>query len=320
MSDSLKNNRKANNKKSRPTPRAIPRTLYLFCPAYAMHGPLDRIKYFASAHWLCKQLNWELVPSPLLEKYMGNGAWLPLHERIADLKMGLRHDLLWACRGGYGSIELVKTIITAKLSHKPGLIGYSDITALHTAFAKRGWHRRFYGPTHNELTSAGRAHDTIVRLIQGHGLHISSAQESGTQVQYAGRAQGRLFPACLSVLASLCGTPAAISLSGHVLAIEDVKIHPFLLATYLEQLFLSGCLRGVRALIGGTFTHQEDADYWGPSPDDILRQWGERLKIPVLSRFPFGHMRDSYVLPAQRKTTLIAEKSGRWSLTIAQED
>jgi muramoyltetrapeptide carboxypeptidase len=131
-----------------------------------------------------------------------------------------------------------------------------------------------------------------------------------------GRAEGRLFPACLSVLASVAGTPAMPDLDGCVLAIEDVRVQPFLIATNLNQLHLSGALRGVRAVLGGSFTHNEEADYLGPTPDDVLAEWGARLRVPTILRLPFGHLHDALALPAHRRTRVEARRDGTWTITI----
>ncbi len=298
----------------------MPSTLYLACPAFAMNTPLERQNNIDSASWVAKEMGWEVVVSPLLERTMGNGAWLPLKERAADLKRALRHQVIWACRGGYGSIELLDTLLAAKVDHAPMLIGYSDITALHAGFQTRGWRQQIYGKIPPAATRHGRQAGSMMAALRGLPVQYDPQLHAGVRVLRAGRAQGRLFPACLSVLASVCGSAAMPDLDGTVLALEDVRIHPFLMATHLHQLYLCGALRGVRALVGGTFTHQVDHDYWGPSPEDVLAEWGQRLKIPVIARLPFGHLPDALALPFNRQTRILAEPAGNWHLVIAARD
>jgi len=291
-------------------------TLYVTCPAYAMRGPLDRQSHIDQATWLAEEMNWRLVVSPLLDRHLGPGAWLPVAERIADLRTALRHDALWACRGGYGSIELVEAVLKARQRRGPLLIGYSDITALHAAFAVRGWQRRVYGAIPTGNRRSGRAGTSLLAALRGEALTRSQTSDAGARVLRPGRARGRLFPACLSVLASVVGTPAMPDLRGCVLAIEDIKVQPFLMATHLNQLYLSGALRGVRALLGGTFTHSEDHDYEGPTPDAVLAEWGGRLRLPTISHLPFGHLDDGLVLPCDRTAQVQATSNGAWTLTI----
>lgn len=291
-------------------------TLYVTCPAYAMRGPLDRRNHLDQVAWLAQEMGWTLVASPLMERYLGPGSWLPAEERSADLRRALGHDAIWASRGGYGSIELVETVLKARQRRGPVLIGYSDITALHAAFAVRGWQRRIYGAVPNAGRRAGRAGTSLIAGLRGGAIRCSATQDAAARVLRPGRARGRLFPACLSVLASVVGTPAMPDLRGCVLAIEDIKVQPFLMATYLNQLHLSGALRGIRALLGGTFTHVEDADYLGPTPDEVLAQWGARLRVPTIARLPFGHMDDSLGLPSDRTVRVQATGDAKWTVSI----
>jgi muramoyltetrapeptide carboxypeptidase len=126
-----------------------------------------------------------------------------------------------------------------------------------------------------------------------------------------------LFPACLSVLAGLCGTSLQPDLRGAVLAIEDINVQPFQIDFNLHQLHLAGALRGVTALLGGSFTGELRPDYLGPTPDELLATWGRRLRVPVLTRLPFGHLDDALVLPAGRRTEVRAHGDGGWTVDIA---
>jgi muramoyltetrapeptide carboxypeptidase len=294
----------------------MPATCYIACPAYSMRGPLDKRKMLDSAAWLGAELGLEIVPSPLLDRHLGHGAWLPMSERVADLRRALHHPLIWACRGGYGSIELVPALLAAQARRAPALIGYSDITVLHAGFAKRGWGTRFYG-TVPARASSGRNSTSLLAGMRGEAITLTSAIEAGARVARAGRAQGRLFPACLSVLAGLCGTPLQPDLRGTVLAIEDINVQPFQIDSNLHQLHLAGALSGVTALLGGSFTGELRADYLGPTPDELLAAWGRRLRVPVLTRLPFGHIDDSLVLPAGRTVRVRASGDGDWTLAIA---
>lgn len=291
-------------------------TLYVTCPAHAMRGPVDQRNHIDDAGWLARELGWQVVVSPLLDRHLGPGAWLPVADRAADLRRALTHDAIWACRGGYGCIELVDVVRQARQRRGPILIGYSDITALHAAFAAHGWHQRIYGTIPSGNARGGRAAGSLLAALRGEGLRRTHHSDAAARVARPGRADGRLFPACLSVLASLAGTSAMPDLNGSVLAIEDVRVQPFLMATNLNQLHLSGALRGVRALLGGTFTHTEDADYLGPTPDEILTEWGARLRVPTVIRLPFGHLHDSLALPSHRPTRVEARRDGSWTISI----
>jgi muramoyltetrapeptide carboxypeptidase len=181
----------------------------------------------------------------------------------------------------------------------------------------RGWRGGFYGAVANGGRRNGRAGTTLLAGLRGEAITRDAQSDAGARVLRPGRARGRLFPACLSVLASLVGTPAMPDLAGCVLAIEDIKVQPFLIATNLNQLHLAGALRGVQGLLAGTFTHADDHDYLGPSPDEILAEWATRLRVPLITRLPFGHLDDGLVLPYHRPVRVRAERSGAWTVAIA---
>ncbi len=292
------------------------RTCYIACPAYALRGPAERIKTLEHAAWFATEMGLEVVPSPLLDRHLGNGDWLPAVERRADLVRALGHDVIWACRGGFGSIELIDALAHQRRRHGPLLIGYSDITVLHFAWRARGWHRHYYGsigarPAHS------RQGESLLALARGEDLRLGQHEQAAARILRPGRARGMLVPACLSVLAGLCGTPLQPDLRGAVLAIEDIDVHPFLVDFNLNQLHLSGALRGVVALLGGSFTHSERPEYLGPSMEEVLARWAAKLRVPTLVRLPYGHHDDALVLPYNADTRVNLHADGAWSLAIS---
>jgi len=291
------------------------RSCYIACPAFALRGPIERHKTIDHAAWFAHEMGLEVVPSPLLDRHLGNGAWLPQEERRDDLLRALDHDVVWACRGGFGSIELTGTLLRSRRKRGPLLIGYSDLTVLHCGWRVHGWRHHYYGSIAPRRTGS-RQGESLLALARGEGLRLGHHQHAAARVLRPGRARGELFPACLSVLSGLCGTPLQPDLRGAVLAIEDIDVHPFLVDFNLNQLHLSGALDGVVALLGCSFTHEERGEYLGPSIDEVLARWAARLRIPTLARLPFGHMDDALVLPYRAAISISLGTDGRWSLTI----
>ncbi|HYE05010.1 MAG TPA: LD-carboxypeptidase [Planctomycetota bacterium] len=289
---------------------------YVCCPAYAVHGPIDRDRIVHSIKRFTDHAGYELVLSPLLDQHLGHGAWLPEAERIADIKRALGHEMIWAARGGYGSVHLVDAVLGERVERAPILIGYSDLTILHACWRKRGWRESLYGSIPSQIEGS-RGGETLAKALLGEGFVRDESTDRAVQVLRPGEARGTLAVACLSVLAGLCGTPAQPDLSGCILAIEDVDERAFMIDSALQQLRRAGVLDGVVGLVGGSFTNQEKPDYAGPSVTDVLRAWGKALAIPTLARLPFGHLNDGLILPWGRATVLRAQGDGDWSLTIS---
>ena len=72
-------------------------------------------------------------------------------ERLLDLNAALQDDRIdgiWCVRGGYGAMRILAGVDYDAMGRRPKtLIGYSDITALHAAFATRADVVTFHGPT-----------------------------------------------------------------------------------------------------------------------------------------------------------------------------
>jgi len=291
-------------------------TLYVCCPSYALRNPLEKRDYLKRARAFARRAGLRVIASPLLDRHLGPGAWLDIGPRRDDLLEAVRHDCVWTCRGGYGGIHLAPALLEARVRRRPRLIGYSDITVLHACWRIRGWGEAFYGTLPPDAGD-GRSWETLWPLFRGRGLRRDNATDAATVVVRPGRADGVCFAACLAVLAGLAGTPYLPDLRGCILAVEDIDEKPYQVDFALSQLHAAGALDGIRALIGGSFTHQAALDYGGPGIDDVFRRWGDLLGVPVISRLPFGHLPDSLVLVNGRRLTLDADADGAWSLTFA---
>ena len=292
------------------------RTLYVCCPSYALQNPLERRDYATRARAFARRMHLRPVFSPLLDRHLPRGTWLDADARRDDLLEAIRHDVVWACQGGYGCVHLIPALLSASAPHRPRLIGYSDITILHACWRLQRWGEGYYGQIPHELGD-GRQAGTLRPLFQGRSLRRTNATDAAVTVLRPGRAEGVCFAACLAVLAGLAGTPALPDLRGSVLAIEDIDEKPYQVDFAMAQLHAAGALDGIVALVGGSFSHQAPLDYGGPGIDHVLQGWADRLGVPAIARLPFGHLPDSLVLCNGRRLRLEAEADGAWSLTFA---
>src|SRR4051812_5612834 len=96
-------------------------TCYVCCPAYALEGPLKKSRLLEAIEPVARDFGLEVVASPLMDRHMGSGAWLPIDERRADILRALDHDLVWASVGGYGCIHLVRDLMKAEPKRGPRL-------------------------------------------------------------------------------------------------------------------------------------------------------------------------------------------------------
>ncbi len=288
---------------------------YVTAPSWPARSPAEPAETRLALRPVAEACGFEVRVSPLLEQaWAGHGAWTDPAERLADLRLALRHELVWAHRGGFGCIQLMPGALRLPARGRPAFAGYSDNTVLHALWWQRGWEEAMYtGRPMSRTTS--RQLTSLIALMRGEDLLCDAQATPGVRPLADGHAEGRLFVACLSVLAHLAGTPLQPDLRGAILCLEDVDEKPYAIEFALMQLHLAGVLTGVRGLACGFFTYTEKSEYSGPHIDAVLARWGKRLGVPVVDRLPFGHIDDHLVLPTGRPAILEVHK-GRWSLHV----
>ena len=164
-----------------------------------------------------------------------------------------REDIaaLICVRGGYGSNYLVEKLdydmITA---HPKILLGSSDITSLLTAIHDRTGLIGFHGP----MVAKDIAGGTFDEASWRSALQAASnwtVPSSGIEVLRTGKAAGRLYGGCLSIMVASLGTPFEIQTEDTILFIEDIAEKPFRIDRMLMQLQLAGKLDSVRGFAFG---------------------------------------------------------------------
>ncbi|MBI2603898.1 MAG: LD-carboxypeptidase [Deltaproteobacteria bacterium] len=225
-----------------------------------------------------------------------------LRYRVDELTSSLldpETDVLVCARGGFGAGDLLPHIPWESLRQATPkcIVGFSDISALHSAFfAKLGW-AGIHGPmpATEYWTEDGEDVDQLFKLLhdqehQGGKLRVKPLSPTAT-------VSGWLFGGCLSVLCSLIGTPYFPKLDGAILFLEDVGEHPGRLLRYVNQLSLSGVIARTNAVMLGSLG---DEDVFLPVKKEIAR----RLPLPVFSSQDFGHCFPNFPLTIGSKAEI----------------
>lgn len=189
-------------------------------------------------------------------------------------------------RGGYGCVRTC-----AALGRPDGflprmLVGFSDITTLHSYLGRDADLVTFHGPNVTTLSSLDPVTlERYRRTLFGIDPRRNFLWE-GLACVRGGRASGTTLVGNLAVLVSLAGTPYEPDLAGRILIVEDVNEWPYRLDRMLFQL---SCMRGfgsVSAVLFGDFgLSGEDAGQFGRMVAGYAERWG----IPVGAAFPVGH-------------------------------
>ncbi|MED7952719.1 S66 peptidase family protein [Streptomyces sp. BE303] len=221
-------------------------------------------------------------------------------DRAADLQnawLDPTVDAVICARGGYGVHRMVDLLDwEAMRAVRPKvLIGFSDVTSLQEAFARRLGLATLYGPmsaTASFITDGPTAEHLRRTLFDPAATTVVTAPGAGPLVP--GRARGITAGGCTHVLAAERGTPAARpSFAGNILILEDVNEHPYQLDRILTQFLRSGAFEGVAGIALGSW---EGCGPLDRVRDVMLDRLGP-LGVPVLWELGFGHCPSTLTVP-----------------------
>ena len=260
-------------------------------------------------------------------------------QRAADLNEAFScQDIagIFCLRGGFGAMRLLPLLDFAMIRENPKpLIGYSDITALHTSINKLCGFVTFHGPMPN--TDYSRLDDFTLDSLKSQLFHpqdvrqLQNPQGQELQVLYPGSSNaglpdapgisgashapegnpivtGRLTGGNLSLIAGTLGSPWEIDTKDAILFLEDVGERPYRLDRNLTALALAGKFRDCAGILLGTFTDCEEPPHDDPSDSSVisdrtltLQQIIEEVilpyKKPTLLNYRAGHMYPQSTLP-----------------------
>ncbi|MCK0533124.1 LD-carboxypeptidase [Sphingobium sp. MAH-33] len=233
-------------------------------------------------------------------------------DRAADLNAMFADrevKAVFAVRGGWGCARILPYLDFTTIRANPKLlIGFSDITALHMAFAARAGFTTIHGP--NAASSWPRFSWDAFRAIAFDGatplLTNPQAKEDrlvplGGRIRTfgSGRASGRLLGGNLTVLTALMGTGWLPDFTGAILFLEDVDEAPYRIDRMLTQLSLAGVLRKLAGLVFGQCTScgATGPSYGGFTLSQVLEQHLRPLGIPAFQGAAIGHVANQFSLP-----------------------
>ncbi|WP_067179306.1 S66 peptidase family protein [Microtetraspora niveoalba] len=193
-------------------------------------------------------------------------------------------------RGGYGATRLLEPLDwdALRAAGPKILLGSSDVTALHVAFARALGVATLFGPMPAcSLLGGpdGPEPETLARLRAALFEGEPAAPVHGDRVLLPGRAEGPFGGGNLSLLAALCGTPYGFRADGHIVVLEDVGEAPYRIDRMLTQLLQAGSLDGAAGFALGSWEGCGD-------PDEVLDVLAERLAplaVPIVAGLPIGH-------------------------------
>jgi muramoyltetrapeptide carboxypeptidase len=243
--------------------------------------------------------------------------------RIADLHAMFRDPevkAIWAIRGGSGCISLLRHLDYRLIrTHPKILLGYSDITALHLAIHRHAGLVTFHGPVASSTPSDYATEHLLAVLTEpreSYTIPMSVENDRraleepwyATRTVHEGVATGPLIGGNLSLVSALAGTPYAADFTGSLLFIEEVNEEPYRIDRWMTQLDLAvGFDKAAAIMIGICENCGPQGD--GPSLtlDETLDVHLQPLRVPAVTGYSFGHIRNQFTMPVGIKGRLDTE-------------
>lgn len=223
-----------------------------------------------------------------------------------------------AVRGGSGAARVLPLLDYDAIRANPKvLLGYSDITALHSAIHARTGLVTFHGPNGTGSWNGFNADQFRRLFFEREAMVYRNPVEAGDELVprrnrtltiTGGRAQGELVGGNLTVLTALAGSPYLPDFRGKVLFLEDVSEAPYRIDRMFSTLRLMGALDGLAGFIFGECTDCDPGDGYGSlTIDEILDDYIRPLGIPAYRGAMIGHIRQQFIVPVGGRVEMDAD-------------
>jgi muramoyltetrapeptide carboxypeptidase len=194
---------------------------------------------------------------------------------------------VFCARGGYGvqrMVDLLDWQALAAAGPKP-LVGFSDVTALHQAFAARLGLSTIHGPVVTSLGAGDDASKEHLRSMLFDPRPGVSLTPTPATVLVGGQAEGVLVGGNIALLSTEVGTRNSLRAAESVAVLEEIGEEVYRVDRMLTQLLRSGWFDGVRGIVLGAFTDCASPESLRDLASDRLGPLG----VPLLWGAPFGH-------------------------------
>ena len=235
-------------------------------------------------------------------------------ERLKELQRFLDDkniDAILCARGGYGISRIIDKLCFKKfLKHPKWIIGFSDVTILHTYLFTNykiislhaSMAAAFKGAEENENIK------TMLAALKGkkalYDIDANSSNKTGTE-------KGKLVGGNLSLFTNGIGTSSDVNTNNCILFLEDLDEQLYHIDRMFVQLKRSGKLKKLAGLIIGGFSDLKDTERpFGTTIYDLVLDLVAEYDYPVCFDFPVSHAENNLALKHGMKHQLIVKDDG----------
>lgn len=234
-------------------------------------------------------------------------------QRCADFQQAMDDptiSAIWAARGGYGTVRILDKLDYTKFKKKPKwVIGYSDITALHSQLHTLGFetiHAIMAAGISKDLKDIEESVATFKDAIFGKPLAYTL---EGSEYNKVGTTSGELVGGNLTLLHTMLGSNTSIDTSGKILFIEEIGEYAYHTDRMLQSLKRAGYFDDCNGVIVGDFSKvRENPTAWGSSIEQLILDALSDYDFPIAFKMPAGHEDDNRAMIFGRNIELSVGK------------
>lgn len=242
-------------------------------------------------------------------------------ERTADLQQMLDRPEIKAimcARGGYGLVRIIDQLNFRHFKkHPKWLIGFSDITLLHTHINSKYHIASIHSKMCNSFPSVWEEALpmqiatllSIRQVLTGQPVKYTAAYNEHNR---RGRAEGVLVGGNLSLIETATGSSSELQTANKILFLEDTNEPLYSVDRMLWNLKRSGKLGRLKGLIIGGFKlkPEEAGEEFGKSLHEIVLEKVGEYDYPVCFDFPVGHQINNFALKCGAAHILNIDQNG----------
>jgi len=230
-------------------------------------------------------------------------------ERCEDFQNALddpKISAIWCARGGYGAVRILDKLDYSKFKKNPKwVIGYSDITALHSQIHNAGFeslHAMMCTSLQDDVETIKETISTFKAALFGTPLTYTL---KGSNYNKTGTTSGKLVGGNLSILQTMLGSKTSINTSRKILFLEEIGEYKYHIDRLLQSLKRAGYFEHCNGIIIGDFTKiKKNTTPWGSSIEQLILDVLKDYDFPVAFNMHAGHAKDNRALILGRKVDL----------------
>lgn len=219
-------------------------------------------------------------------------------ERIRDFQTMMDDpevDAIWCARGGYGTVRIIDALDFRHFMTRPKwIIGYSDITVLHTHLHTLGV-CSLHAQMPVQIETKSEASISSLRKVlfgEKYGFTFQNHFKKRN-----GAVEAPLVGGNLSILYSLCGSSSMMDTAGKILFLEDLDEYLYHIDRMMMNLKRNGLLHNLAGMVVGGLTDMNDnAIPFGKTAEKIVWEYVKEFDYPVCFGVPAGHVEDNRAL------------------------